>query len=375
MRLLEPLGEVRFRLAAIGDIGMIGAARAVAHRQGYDAALASLAPALRAADLGFANLEFPVGEPAWVRAGRSREFWHEAELLPALARAGVGVVSIANNHVMDCGPRGIARTREACGAAGMAVVGAGGDLAQARAPACVDTPVGKVVFLAYAAPSGDQAGEGIAGLAPLEASLIREDIGRWRPRAEVLVVSAHWGSMYVDYPPPRVLELARVLAEGGVDVVLGHHPHVLQGFERQGRTLTLFSLGDAAFNCHAGDFHASVGATTRLESGVFTVLVAGEPGLDVAPLGLDGDGIPHPVDEACAAAQGDRLKRLSVGMTEAARRFSAESAPTLLRYELEAMGNWARAGQFDRIARLLGSIRPRHLGLLWQALRRSARRT
>ena len=149
MRLLEPRGEVRLRLAAIGDIGLIGSARAFARREGYDAALASLAPSLRVADLAFANLEFPVGEPGWVEPGRSTEFWHDAEVLPALARAGVGVVSIANNHTMDCGPRGVARTREACAAAGIAVVGAGEDLDTARAPARLTTPAGRVVVRPY----------------------------------------------------------------------------------------------------------------------------------------------------------------------------------------------------------------------------------
>jgi poly-gamma-glutamate synthesis protein (capsule biosynthesis protein) len=374
MRLLESKGEVRLRLAAAGDVGIVGSARSIARREGYDALLAALAPTLRAAELGFANLEFPVGEPAWVRPGRSPEFWHDPELVPALARAGVRVVSIANNHIMDCGPRGLARTREGCAAAGIAAVGAAEDLAAARAPARLDTPGGTVVILAYAAASGDQARQGGAGLAPLDASLIREDLAHWRPRAGVLVVSVHWGSMYVDYPPPRVLELARTLADGGADVVLGHHPHLLQGFERRGRTLMLYSLGDAAFNCHAGDFHSRVGAATRLEGGVFTVLVAEESGLEYTPLRLDPDGIPRPADGECAAAQGARLQRLSVGMAEAGTRFSAESAPTLLRYELEALGHWVRAGQFDRIARLLGSIRPRHLALLWQAVRRPARR-
>ena len=106
---------------------------------------------------------------------------------------------------------------------------------------------------------------------------MREDLKRWRSEADVLVVSAHWGSMYVDYPPPRVIELARVMS-GLADVVLGHHPHVTQGFRREGRTLTLMSLGDAVFNGRAGDLQATVAAERRLESGVFTVLLAGSRG-------------------------------------------------------------------------------------------------
>ncbi|HYM80222.1 MAG TPA: CapA family protein, partial [Candidatus Limnocylindria bacterium] len=114
MQLLEPQGEVRMRIAAIGDVAVIGSARARARRDGYDAVLEALGPGLRAADVGFANLEMPVGAPEWVRPGRAPEFWNEPDLIPALVRAGVHVVSLANNHLMDCGPRGLERTRAAC---------------------------------------------------------------------------------------------------------------------------------------------------------------------------------------------------------------------------------------------------------------------
>jgi poly-gamma-glutamate synthesis protein (capsule biosynthesis protein) len=112
-RLLEPVGPVRLSLAAIGDVGVIGSARARAAREGWDAVFAAVAPALRAADLGFANLEMPVAEAGQVRPGRSPEFRHDAQVLPALARAGVRVLALANNHIMDCGPRGLEHTLSA----------------------------------------------------------------------------------------------------------------------------------------------------------------------------------------------------------------------------------------------------------------------
>ena len=58
-----------------------------------------------------------------------------------------------------------------------------------------------------------------------------------------------------------------------------------------------------------------------------------------------------------------------------AERFARESAPRLLEYELESLGHYLRQGRWERVARLLGSVRPRHLPLLWQALRRRRRDT
>ena len=373
-RLLEPVGPVRLSLAAIGDVGVIGSARARAAREGCDAVFAAATPALSAADLGFANLEMPVAEAGQVRPGRSPEFRHDPDVLPALTRAGVRALALANNHIMDCGPRGLELTLSACESAGLACAGAGPDLEAARRPAELVVRSQRVVLLAYAASSKESAGARTPGPAPLEAALVLEDLERWRPRADVLIVSVHWGSMYVDYPPPRVLELAEMLERGGADLVLGHHPHVLQGWRRAGRCLTLFSLGDAVFDARAGDFEARVAAATRRESAVFTVCVAEESGLDVLPLTLDPDGWPQVPDAARGRAQVERLASLAAGLTDARERFARE-APRLLEYELESLGHYLRQGRWDRVARLLGSVRPRHLPLLWQALRRRRRDT
>jgi hypothetical protein len=58
---------------------------------------------------------------------------------------------------------------------------------------------------------------------------------------------------------------------------------------------------------------------------------------------------------------------------DAREHFAREAAPRLLRYEIESLGQYLRQGRWDRAARLLGSVRPRHLPLLWQALRRRRR--
>ena len=374
MRLLEPEGAPLATFAAIGDVGVLGAARRRTAREGWDAPFAALRPLLAPADVAFANLEFPVGERAWVRPGRADEFFHDAEVPAALARAGIRVVSLANNHMMDCGERGLERTLEMCRAAGLATVGAGRNLAEACEPAVLEVRGRRVVVLAFATATRDAAGAASAGVAPLEAALVEQALASWRPRADVLVVSAHWGSMYVDYPPPRVTEMARVLAAGGADVVLGHHPHVLQGAERLGRTLVAYSLGDAVFDGRSGDFEAEVAATTRLESGVVTVQACERAhGLDFRPLRLDGDGLPALPGETAAQAQASRFAALSAGLADAAARFAAEGAPTLLKYELQSLGTYVRQGRWDRVAKLLGSVRPRHLPLLWQAVVRRGR--
>jgi hypothetical protein len=166
-----------------------------------------------------------------------------------------------------------------------------------------------------------------------------------------------------------VHELARIFEEEGADLVLGHHPHVLQGWRRRGRTLTLMSLGDAAFNPRAGDFEATVASDRRREAAVFRARVAATPGLECLPLTLDDDGLPQPL-AGDPTPRLERLRALAAGLEEGAARFAADSAPQLLRYELASLGHHLRRGRLDKALRLLASLRPRHLPVLWQALRR-----
>lgn len=370
MALIPPQGGVRFRLAAAGDLGLVGTARERCRGEGYGPAFGLLAERFRGADLAFANLEFPVGRRELVRAGRTPEFYHDPELIPALREAGVRVVSLATNHMMDCGPEGLAMTREACARAGVAAIGAGADLAEARQPARFELGGQRVCLLAYAQSSGDAARADAPGVAPLEAELIEEDVRRWRPEADLLLVSAHWGSMYIDYPPPRVLDLAKRIAGAGADLILGHHPHVLQGAAYLGSTLVLYSLGDAVFNARAGDFQASVGSESRRLSGVFQVSMAERPGVEYFPHRLDEDGLPQACPPEEAAALSARWSALCAGLNEAERRFAEEGASQLLRYELDGLGHYLRQGRFDKVMRLVLQLRPRHLPVLWKAVRR-----
>jgi poly-gamma-glutamate capsule biosynthesis protein CapA/YwtB (metallophosphatase superfamily) len=371
MRLLKSEEDPRLEVAAVGDVGVIGSARTRARREGFDAVFAAVRPHLEGADCAFANFELPVGKPEWVRPGRSAEFWQDPEVCGALARAGVGVVALATNHMMDCGPQGLDLTLETCASAGLQVMGAGRDLEAARRPVQFRIRDQRVAWLSYGQASDGIAAPGRPGIAPLDAGLIREDLVHWRSGADLLLVSVHWGSMYVDYPPPRVVGLARMISECGADLVLGHHPHVLQGAERIGKTLVLYSLGDIAFNCRSGDVYSKFNQFR--ETAVFRAALSSCPGLDVVPLGIDEDGFPIAAGAAAGGALLEKLRRISEGLDRAAERFRAESTPKLLHYELDSLRQHLRKGRIDRALKLILSVRPRHLPLLWNGLVRSTR--
>ena len=177
------------------------------------------------------------------------------------------------------------------------------------------------------------------------------------------------------YPPPRVLEMAELLESLGAGLILGHHPHVVQGWRAAGSAVTLFSLGDSVFDPAAGDFEATVASEQRRDTGVFTVSLAERPGVEFDPLWLDEEGVPGPAGAEREAAALARLGRLHDGLAAGREAFRRESAPVLLRYELDSLGTYVRTGRYGRALRLLAAVRPRHLPLIWNALLRGGRRS
>ena len=372
-RLLAPEGSVRLRLAAVGDIGVVGAATHTAARKGYPACFAPLQQVFAAADVAFANLEFPVAEAEWLGPAGNPNFRHEPGIARALQQAGVRVVSLANNHIMDAGERGLRRTLEACREAGLATVGAGLNLAEAREPVRLDVRGQRFVMLGYAAGGLQPEAYDRPGVAPLDLELVTEDVKRWRPQADVLVLSVHWGAMYVDQPPAEVVRLAEAMAGLGVDIVLGHHPHVLQGYRREAGTLTLFSLGEGVFETASGELKMAWTRERRRRAGAFIVEVAQHSGLVIHPMFLDEDGWPQPATGEVEREIVERMQRLSTGWDDPERQFRENAAGDLVRYELGAIGEFLRRGRFDRVLGLIAKIRPRHFAWFLASLRRRKR--
>jgi poly-gamma-glutamate synthesis protein (capsule biosynthesis protein) len=268
-------GDAVTRLLAAGDWFAQGripeAARA---RQETAAAL----EALRAADIAFVNLEAPLTRRG-VRAEKQNTLRADPRQVEDLLLAGVDVVSLANNHMLDYGIDGLADTLAVLAEGGVRAVGAGPTLDAARAPAVLEGPGGRVGFLAFAStlPQGFAAAAERPGIAPIhvtaafvvENPLAQEQPGTpppvvtfplgldveatcaavraLRARADLVVVSAHWGVAGQDAIMDYQREVGRALVEAGCDLVLGHHPHRLHGVELHRGKPILYSVGNFVF--------------------------------------------------------------------------------------------------------------------------------
>lgn len=239
---------------------------------------AAILETLRGADIAFVNLETPLTRRG-VRAEKQNTLRADPAQVEDLVLAGVDVVSLANNHMLDYGVDGLTDTLAVLGERGVRHVGAGATLEAARAPVVVDSPGGRVGFLAFAStlPQGFAAAAERPGVAPIhvtaafvvENPLAQEQPGTpppvvtfplgldvdatceavraLRDRADFVVVSAHWGVAGQDAIMDYQREVGRALIEAGGDLILGHHPHRLHGIEFHRGKPILYSLGNFVF--------------------------------------------------------------------------------------------------------------------------------
>jgi poly-gamma-glutamate capsule biosynthesis protein CapA/YwtB (metallophosphatase superfamily) len=234
--LLIPYGEgpPRWTLALTGDV-MLGRGVAQALEGKWESAFEQVRGLGLEADLGFGNLESPLTAAAcaspiasWLPEAAA-DLSARPESVAALEAFGFSLLSLANNHSMDCGPDGLLETAANLRTASITPLLAGD-------PVCLSAPT-KSCWLALDDSTGQLAEEEAAAA----VALLAED-------GVLVAVSLHWGGEYQAEPSPRQQALAHALAEAGAGLIVGHGPHVLQRVEWLGSTLVLYSLGNTLFD-------------------------------------------------------------------------------------------------------------------------------
>ena len=209
------------------------------------ALLAPIRPFLRTADLAFVNLEAPLTS-AEVQGERTYMFTMPPHRLDWLLDNGVNLISIANNHIEDAGREGMRDTLRALGAARrkgfLRWAGATTGRGSPTEPVLF-TPPGKdlkVAFLAFTY-------RGSSRVAVHRGSALVDAVRAAKEKADLVIVSIHYGKEYIHVPGRGKRGLYRRVADAGAHIVLGHHPHVLQGIERRGDSVIFYSLGNLSF--------------------------------------------------------------------------------------------------------------------------------
>ncbi len=207
-----------------------------------------LATFLAARDIAFVNLEAPFsdrGHP--VEEGMI--FKAEPEMIGALELAGIDVVSTANNHARDCNGYGVEYTLDWLASHGIAATGSGKTAEEAHAGVILVRNGIRFGFLAYTYDQSNGNHPDVDDrIAIMDLDRMRVDVAGMLARADVAVVSMHAGLEYSPRPNAQQTAFAHAAIDAGARVVVGHHPHVVQGWERRGPGVIFYSLGNLIFD-------------------------------------------------------------------------------------------------------------------------------
>lgn len=215
---------------------------------GADYPFDSVANVIREEDIAVANLESPltVGGKA---QKKKYTFAAPPSYIDGPVHAGFDLFTLANNHILDFGVDGLNSTLNTLRKTGVLFCGAGMNYAEATKPAIIMRDGIRFGFLAFSLtyPESFWAKPGKAGTAYVDCPNLGKIIRETKKSVDIVVVSFHWGGEYRERLKPYQVKYAHQAIDAGADIVIGHHPHTLQGLEIYRGKLIAYSLGNFIF--------------------------------------------------------------------------------------------------------------------------------
>lgn len=234
-------------LLFVGDIMLAGRSRRFIKEHGPGYPFEAVLPILEGPRIVVGNLEGPLTRRPRSPTTRNYAYRLKPELAGSLKKAGINVVALANNHLLDCGREGVLDTLQALTLAGLNTMGAGRDERQANAPIFLPAGGKRIGLLNYYWNPRTAAREKLPGSARDTPERLEAGIRGLREKADKAVVIFHWGIPYQEKPLSEDRKKARYAVDCGADAVIGHHPHVLQPFEVYHGRPIFYSIGNFAF--------------------------------------------------------------------------------------------------------------------------------
>lgn len=241
----------RIEIAFVGDILLASSVGDVIKSKGTDYIFGDTVEVLRSANLAIGNLECAVSLRGSPEKNKQYLFRAMPDSVKAIANAGIHAVSLANNHVLDFGLEALEDTFENLKLNGIKYVGAGHDVHDASAPIYIGVKGAKVALVAssHVIPFVSwTAGIDKPGVASAyNPTIICEEISKARKKADIVIAYLHWGIESSNDADPYQRNLAKRLIDSGADIVIGTHPHVVQGLEYYKDGVIAYSLGNFVF--------------------------------------------------------------------------------------------------------------------------------
>jgi len=236
-------------LVAVGDILLADSVGRMIRKKGADFPFARMKSTLQNADITFGNLECCVSKRG---APIEKRFTFRADpgLVGVLKRSGFTIVSLANNHTWDYGRNALEDTVQSVRESGIKTVGAGRNRTEAHRLVIIEKNGMKIGFLAYLGliPALISESETEPTLSMASEKAITAEVSSARKQVDFLLVSLHAGQEMAQRSTPRQRGFAHAAIDAGADMVIGHHPHVMQLPETYHGKQIFYSLGNFVFS-------------------------------------------------------------------------------------------------------------------------------
>jgi len=241
------------RIALVGDIAFTGLLCASVGQN--EKRFQKISEILKSADLVFANLEVPIESPGHVNEFKKNgfvHFSHESPTENGLNQLNIGAVSIANNHVYDFKQAGLQKTINLLDRNKIKYTGAGWEQKHIE-HIILNKANKKIGFLSYVDKGTNPKTENFQELLInyFDIEKVIDDINNVKQNVDFVIVSIHWGVDYSYYPTKLQVKYAHQLIDSGADIIMGHHPHTIQPFEKYKDGYIFYSLGGLVF----GDYY------------------------------------------------------------------------------------------------------------------------
>ena len=233
------------RLAAVGDLLLTTKPGAKTPGRGLEILSAEIRDLFKSCDIVLANLECTLPGREMIST-EPRVFTTESQVR-TLQDAGINVVTLGNNHTFDSFDEGFQDMIDILSALNIQWCGAGYNHDEACKPVIIKTAGVSVAILGVVDASSGMnrfAEESTSGVAPLEMDHLYRQINTLRTQVDHIIISPHWGDERFRFPSPQHIEQAHALVDAGASLILGHHPHVLQGMENYQKATINYSLGN-----------------------------------------------------------------------------------------------------------------------------------
>ncbi|MFJ7850196.1 CapA family protein [Peribacillus sp. NPDC097206] len=283
-------------MSMVGDVMMGRYVEKVTDQQGFDYLYRYVKPYFTASDYVSGNYEHPAlkTDVSNYKVADTEYPLHSYKSgVEAVKNAGFTVMTLANNHSLDYQEEGLLDTIDEFESVGMDFVGVGANRKEAKSNVVYEDINGiRVATLGF---TDEMLDNGVVtnnkpGILNSNPDLLFEMIGNAKDakkgNADLVVVNMHWGLEYATSTTGRQTELAKAIIDAGADIIIGHHPHVLQSFDVYKNGLIFYSLGNFVFD---------QGWTRTKDSAMVQYHLAedGQATIDVLPLQIK-EATPRP---------------------------------------------------------------------------------